>query len=388
MIDAYDLRAIRDQLPAVRHAVYMNTGTAGPLPEEAADALGEAFAAQVARGRIDPEAWNSERETAATLRQSVADLLHSGPDTVALTHHTTDGLNAAALGMAWQPGDVVLTTDCEHAAIQLVMGALRLRDGVRVKVARLADADGPEEMFERIRTEMDGRVRAVFLSHVSYANGAVLPLGEIAAAASDRGVTTVVDGAQAVGAMQVLPEELGVDFYALPGQKWLLGPEGTGALWVAPGRQQELRPGAIGYASVRSVDNEGYFLPQPGARRLEVGTVFGPGLAGWSASLGWLARIGWPEIWARTYDLAETARLALGEIPGVSVLTPPGHAGLVSFRIEGVRAEAAVEQLGGAGFRVRSIPGWDAVRISCGFFLEEDEVERLVSEVSALGPAV
>jgi selenocysteine lyase/cysteine desulfurase len=78
-------------------------------------------------------------------------------------------------------------------------------------------------------------------------------------------------------------------------------------------------------------------------------------------------------------------RTALGEIPSVTVLTPPEHAGLVSFRVANVAAEDAVRLLGSKGFLVRSIPGWDAIRVSCGFFLQEEEIERVASEVAVLG---
>ncbi len=385
LIDEESVRTIRSQLPALDHAVYLNTGTAGPLPEEAADALQDAFAAEVSHGRIGPTVWQTHRSLAAETRQEVADLLRTAPDRLALMHHTTDGLNAAGLGIPWGPGDALVTTDLEHAAVQLVVGALRARYGIEVRIARLVDATSPSEAAEAVARQMNARVRAIFLSHVSYASGFVLPLAEIAHLARRFEALLVVDGAQSVGALEVHPGELGADFYTVSGQKWLCGPEGTGALWVAPGQEERLRPGAMGYAGVATVDAEGYYQPHPGARRLEVGTVFHPGLAGWTASLRWLSRIGWPQIWARTYDLAEMLRTALGEIPSVTVLTPPEHAGLVSFRVANVAAEDAVRLLGSKGFLVRSIPGWDAIRVSCGFFLQEEEIERVASEVAVLG---
>jgi len=398
------LRAVRDALPALAHSAYLNTGTAGPLPEQAADALQDAFAGQVARGRIGRASFEEAHATADAARAELARLLASPPDRLALMHHSTDGLNAAALGLRWQPGDAVVITDLEHAAVQLVAGALRLR-GVEVRVARLAPACGrrggqagegpapagepsavdPEMAATIVAAELHaGRARAVFLSHVSYATGAVLPLRAIADAAHAAGAAVVVDGAQGAGAMAVRPADLGADFYTVSGQKWLCGPEGTGALWVAPGWEERLQPGAVGYHSAARMDAEGYYLPSPGARRLEVGTTFGPALAGWTAAMRWLAGIGWEAIWARTYELAERARTALLGMDGVQVLTPPEHAGLVSFRVTGLTGEQASARLGEQGFAVRSIPGWDAVRASLGFFLEESEVDGLVAAVGGL----
>ena len=384
-IPADRLGAIRDVLPALRHAVYGNTGSAGPLPRPAASALDAAFARQLDEGRIGPHTWTEAGEVASGVRGGVARLLSSAQDRVALTHHTTDGINIAALGIRWRPGDVALTTDLEHLANQIVVGALRLRHGVEVRVVRLSQARSLDEVAGMLESAMQGAVRAVFLSHVSYATGAILPLPTVAEMAHIWGAAVVVDGAQSVGAMPVSPAELGADFYTVSGQKWLCGPEGTGALWVAPGWEERLLPGVVGYAGMARVDAEGYSLPAAGARRFEVGTTFSPALAGLRASLDWMEGIGWPAIWGRTQDLAERARLALAEVPGVDVLTPEVHAGLVSFRLGAVAAEAAVAALRERGFLVRSIPGWNAVRISCGFFLEEAEIDSFAEAVAAVG---
>lgn len=396
------LRAIREALPALSHSAYMNTGTAGPLPEAAADALQDAFAGEVARGRIRRDAFTAASAVADAAREELARLLATGPDRLALMHHSTDGLNAAALGLRWQSGDAVVITDLEHAAVQLVAGALRLR-GAEVRVARLLPACGgvggegpvdagsqpepvdPARAVAAVEAQLrGGRVRAVFLSHVSYATGAVLPLAAIAEAVHAAGAALVVDGAQGTGATAVRPAELGADFYTVSGQKWLCGPEGTGALWVAPGWEERLQPGVVGYHSAARLDAAGHYLPAPGARRLEVGTTFSPALAGWTAALRWLAGIGWEAVWARTHALAERAREALLSIEGVSLLTPPQHAGLVSFRLRGRTGEDAAARLTERGFLVRSIPGWDAVRASMGFFLEESEVDGLIAAVEAL----
>ncbi len=376
------LGSVRSALPALRHAVYGNTGTAGPLPEAAADALQDAFADEVARGRIAPGAHRAAHEAAQAVRAQLARLLCTEEERLALTHHTTDGLNIAAMGLRWRAGDVAVTTDLEHLANQIVLGVLRVRYGVEVRLVRLSRARGEQEAASMLAAAMHGNVRALFLSHVSYATGEVLPLRTLAEVAHAAGAAVVVDGAQSVGAMRVAPAELGADLYTVSGQKWLCGPEGTGALWVAPGWEERLLPGFAGYAGVARVDAEGYYLPAAGAMRFEVGTSFAPGLAGLAASLRWLQSIGWEAVWLRTFDLAAAARGALTAVNGVEVLTPPGHAGLVSFRVASVAAERVVEVLRERGYIVRSIPGWNAVRLSCGFFLDEAEINGLVAEVA------
>ena len=402
-IDPARLDAIRAELPALAHGIYLNTGTAGPLPRPGVIALREAVTWEYERGRIGGEAWRRGRDAAMAVRAALADLLQTESERLALLHHSTDGLNAVALGLRLQPGDAIVITDLEHAAVQLVAGMLRLRAGIEVRVARLAGVCGgvgPDDHEARAGAVeprlaaaavepllRDGRVRAVFLSHVSYATGAILPLTAIAQVAHAAGAAVVVDGAQGAGAVEVRPTALGCDFYTISGQKWLCGPEGTGALWVAPGWEERLLPAVTGYAGVAHLDMaEGYYLPAKAARRLEVGTTFSPGLLAWGASLQWLEGIGWAAIQARTATLARRCRQALAAVVGVQLLTPPEPAGLVSFRIAGLSGEAAAARLESDGLRVRSIPGWDAVRVSLGFFLEDNEVERLTTAVTALSP--
>jgi L-cysteine/cystine lyase len=400
--DPGSLDAVRAAIPALGAGAYLNTGTAGPLPQPAATALSEAFAREVARGRIAPGALDAARAAGQGARTRLSALLRAAPDRLALLHHSTEGLNAAALGLHWKPGDVAVITDLEHAAVQLVAGMLRLRYGVEVRVAPLAavcgglgpEAGGPAEAgpvqpaagAERVAAAMrGGRVRAVFLSHVSYATGAVLPVRAVADAAAEAGAAVVVDGAQAVGALPVAPGELRAAFYTVSGQKWLCGPEGTGALWVAPGWEERLLPAVTGYAGIAGMEHRaGHFLPAPGARRLEVGTTFWPGFAGLAASVGWLEGLGWPDVWGRTHALAARCRAGLLRVPGLQMLTPPEHAGLVAFRPAGLHGEEAAQRLSAAGWFVRSIPGWDAVRASLGFFLEEAEVDGFVEAVAAL----
>lgn len=386
-IDAIRLQEIRESLPALARGVYGNTGTAGPVPIPAAEALSRAWSGQVASGRIGPGSWTVYREVRTAARVRLAALLDSKPDRIALTHHTTEGLNIAALGLRWRPGDIVLSTDLEHLSVHAVLGALRLRHGVEVRIVRLSGARTAEQAAQLLEAAMGTGVRAIFLSHVSYATGAVLPLNVISEMAHLWGAAVVVDGAQGVGALPVAPADLGADFYTVSGQKWLCGPEGTGALWVAPNWEERLQPGAVGPFGLAQADPEGYWLPAPGAQRLEVGTTFGPAWEGFGAALAWLDGIGWTGIWRRTHDLAEAARLQLGEIPGVEVLTPETHAGLVSFRVANLQAERAVSLLAEAGFHVRSIPGWNAVRIACGFFLEEAEIAAFSAAVAALNRA-
>lgn len=381
-----DLTAIRRELPAVERCVYLNTGSAGPMPRRAAETLRSALARELDEGRGWIHLASAARERREALRASVAALLGAEPGEIALTHHTSDGMNIVLWGLDWQPGDEVLTTDAEHEGGLVPLYLLHRRRGVAVKFARLGSGSA-EEALAAIRAGLGPRTRLVMVSHVSFSTGARLPLAEIAAAAHAKGARVLVDGAQSAGALPVDVKALGVDFYAVPGQKWLLGPEGTGALYVRGDALAALQPTFASYASVRpgSVAPDAVALePAEGARRFEVGTVFAPGEAAWQAALEWLAELGWPELHARIAALAALARTRLSEIPGVRVTTPPNAAGLLHFEVHGRDPAHVVDALRARGFMVRMTPHPPRVRVSVGFFNTEEEIARLAAEVAGL----
>lgn len=382
MDDRARLEAIRDAMPATRAVHYLNTGTCGPIPRVVHEVQAAHAAREFEAGRIRPGTWEAHAQTRADARRRLAALLGAGADEIALTHHTTEGMNIVALGLTWRPADEVVTTTQEHPGGHLPLAVLRLRYGVNVRYVDLGDGD---DAAGRILDACGPRTRLVAVSHVLWTTGAVLPVEEIARAARQRGIFVLVDGAQSAGAIPLDVGALGVDAYAVPGQKWLCGPEGTGALWVRRDAIPQVQPTFAGFATAAAYDFTGYFLPSPGAGRYETGSTHRPSWAGWVAGLGWLAdEVGWAWIHDRIGRLAARARRGLAGVAGVTVLTPPRHAGLVSFRVAGREPAAVVEALAAGGYLVRSIPDAGCVRVSNGFFNTEDEVDGLVAEVARL----
>jgi L-cysteine/cystine lyase len=214
-----------------------------------------------------------------------------------------------------------------------------------------------------------------------------MPVARIAALAHERGALVVVDGAQAAGAIPLRFDELGVDLYAVPAQKWLLGPEGMGALVVDPSQTDRFIPALGGWFSFEDVDSLGTATWWSDARRFESTGFHRPSVVGMARSIGWLSMyVGLDFVHRRGMALAAATRVRLADIPGVTVLTPAGAmATLVTFRIAGWPAQAALDELGSRVFAIaRTIPSLDALRISVGFFNSEDELERLAEAVELL----
>lgn len=389
MNDAH-LRAVRSDLPATEHCAYLNTGTCGPLPRPAATALRVEVERQLERGRADPADFESFRAVLDDLRADFARLLGADPDEIALTHHTTDGMNIATWGLNWQPGDGIAVTTLEHEGGLLPAYQAARRFGLDLRVADLGVGDDPTAILAAIDAALTPRTRLLSISHVSWSSGACLPLAEIVALAHRRGALVAVDGAQSAGAIPLDLHALGVDFYAVPGQKWLCGVEGIGALYVRRDRISLLQPTFVGYGSLRDVESwslSGDFLPAVGAQRYEVGTVFRPALAAMRASLHWLEEtVGWEWALARIQRLADQAKTLLGSLPGATIFTPNAHAGLVSFDVAGLDPVAAVETLSARGIIIRSVPflGQHVLRVSTGFYNTVDEITRLRDALAGL----
>src|SRR5262245_25941841 len=286
--DDEKVAAIRELLPATKAGIYLNTGSVGPLPAETAAAMDEQAERELRLGRGDPDSFYEFLERIAETRGSLAAVLSTDIDTIALTHSTTDGMNAAVWALPWERGDRVLTTRHEHPGALGPLVSLRDRLGVDVEFVDLGDGEDDDRSVAAFAEALDGRTRAVAFSQVLWTTGAVLPVARIAAAARDAGAAVIVDGAQSVGAIPVRPDELGIDALALSAQKWLLGPEGMGGLWVSA-RGWDRIPTAAGYYSFASSDRFGAAERHPNARRYEATGFHRPSVVGFARSLGWLA---------------------------------------------------------------------------------------------------
>ena len=188
-----------------------------------------------------------------------------------------------------------------------------------------------------IRAEITPRTRLLGLSHVSWINGALMPLRELAG----HGVPILVDGAQGAGAIPVDVEELGVDFYTVSAQKWLLGPAATGALYVARSRLDDCRVAFPSYFSWKLPDYE----LRDGAVRFEGSWTPPASVAGLLASFAFAAEVG-EERFSRAREAAERCRALLLE-HGAEVVTEPGQGTLVSWRADD--PESMVDRLAEQG---------------------------------------
>lgn len=377
---------IREAMPATLQYAYLNTGTFGPLPRVAIEAMQAYQADELNSGRILRDGYIRAAETKDRARAALARLFNCSPANIALTRHTTDGMNIGIFGLNWRSGDELIISDLEHPGGQLPAYNVARRFGVTLRVARLGNGSG--DVVGRIERLVTPRTRMIVISHLTWGTGAVLPLADIVEMAHRHHILVVVDAAQSAGSVPIDLPATGVDVYAFPGQKWLCGPEGTGGVYVSDEALDVIQPTIMGYASMGGpMDHHGgYFIPAPGARRYEVGGANAPQIMGMATSVEFiLDTVGLDWAYRRIAQLGRYAWDRLAAIDGVNVITPKEcMAGLVSFTVDGIEPPDVVERLAEYGVIIRHLNTPTCARVSTGFYNNEEDIDRLASALEEI----
>lgn len=384
-----NVRRLRQEIPACHQVIYLNTGWQGPSPQTVVAAIRERLALESAQGPTSPGVLDSAHEMEAKVRHALAQFLGARPEEICLTQNTTEGINLVLNGLRWRPGEEIITTDLEHSSVLVPCYYLQKRRRVKVRVVPLAGEEAKDNILTRLESAVTPKTRLLCLSHIMYANGLRLPLKEIQEMAHDRGAWVLVDGAQSVGQIPVNLTELGSDYYAFPGHKWLLGPAGVGGLFVRQDLIAELEPTLVAQAAVTTYDRQGHWKPcQDSLTKFRL-TTYSPALwAGLLAALDFIQSTGVGEISARVRLLTERLQTQLREVPGVSLLSPQSGesaSGLVCFAVEGVAPQEVVSYLWEKARVVARKVDYPAnTRLSVAFFNTEEELRRVAAALRSL----
>ncbi len=286
------------------------------------------------------------------------------------------------MGLRWHPGDEIVTTKLEHPGLLAPLALLANRFGVVLRSADIGRGEG--DVVGAVEAALTPRTRAIALSHLMWSTGAAIPLGELAELAHRHHALLVVDGAQSAGQIPLDLHALGVDAYAMAGQKWLCGPEATGALYLRRDRLADVAPTYLRYAQL---DPTGYLIPVPGAMRYEIGEFYGPAVLAQEAALAWLRdEVGLRWAYERTAELGRRCWDGLAGIDGLTLLTPRERmAGLVNFAVEGIAPQSIAAKLYERDLTIRYVvypPCPPSARAACAWWNTEEEVDRLVAAVA------
>jgi cysteine desulfurase / selenocysteine lyase len=326
-------------------------------------------------------------------RQNLAHLFGiANPLRICFTANTTEALNVAIKG-ALAPGDHVICSSMEHNSVWRPLTALQ-EHGVELSIAD-ADVRGVVEVAS-VERLLRRNTKLIAILHASNVNGAIQPVAEVGRLAHEHGIPMLVDAAQTAGSLPIDVEDMHIDLLAFPGHKGLLGPQGTGGLYVSESvHLRPLKEGGTGSESNNS--HQPLYYPD----RLESGTLNLPGLAGLNESVCYVLRKGVTQITRREGVLTQRLLSDLEKIDGVTIYGPPvgaTRAAVVSFNIREMdpvfvatelerRADIACRpgwHCAGLAHRTQGTERTGTVRLSPGQFTKMIEIETVLGIVAEL----
>jgi len=387
----YDVYAVREDFPVLKEVVYLDSTATTQTPVPAVEAMNEFFyryAGNHGRGahRLARETTNHYEDA----RETVARFLNSEPSKIIFTKNTTEGINLVANSYPWEAGDHIITTLIEHHSNLLPW--LRLQKfGVNVTVVH-PDREGRIDPAV-IETAITDRTKLIAVTQVSNVFGSVQDVERITKIAHRQGIKILIDGAQSAGHMPVDLSALGCDFFATAGHKGLLGPQGTGVLYIK--EPDELESSFVGGGTVSEVSELSYVL-EPSPACFEAGTPNIPGVIGLGRAVEYVKEIGVSEIEKQEIMLARETARRLFELEHVEVYGPEKRAGVVPFNIRGLHSHDValiLDQSRKICVRsghhcaipsVRFLEVDSTVRASFALYNTEEEVDILVNAVNEL----
>ncbi len=394
---AVDWDAVRAEFPLLAREVhgkpllYFDSANTGQKPAVVIDAVNDFYRHHNANvSRAVHQLGSEATDAYEGARRALARFVNVRHDELVLCSGTTFALNLVAWSWALprlSAGDVILLTRMEHHANIVPWQLVAARAGATIRVVDLAP-DGSLDI-DTVRAAMTTEVRLFTFTHVSNVLGTVTPVRALCREARRRGITTVVDGSQALPHRPVDIAALGCDFYAFTGHK-MCGPTGTGALWARAEHLAAMEPFMGGGEMIREVSFDGTTY-NDGPYRFEAGTPNIAGFVGLGAAVGYLEALGMARVEAREQALLAHLTEELQSIEGLRILgTAPGKAAVVSFLVDGAHAHDLATLLDLEGIAIRSgqhcahpLLAWLGVAATCraslAFYNTHEEVERFVA---------
>lgn len=379
-----NVESIRRDIPALNHAIYLNTAGFAPSPRCVTESLINAYQ----RIGDETQPLSVGLHVSEDTRRTLAALINADAQDVALTRGVSDAISITLNGFDWREGDELIITDEEHPAYMTPATNLMQRKGVTVKMLETV-YDG-DDLVKRLKALITPRTRLIALSHVLTDSGTCLPAKELTQAAHEYGVPIVWDGAHAVGQFPVDVKNMDADIYHVLSYKWTLGPYSVGYMYCKPEIARKMDVAITGARSEKKLTYHPPLVEYPDtARRFEYGPFPTPLFDAWAVAIQYLNDFGFDAIERQSQTVASQLRDALKQIDGVRIFSPEDSGmstGTVQFGIEGLEGGFISEQLTtrwnviqrGTGIR------FSGVRISCAFFTSEEELDTLVKAVTTI----
>lgn len=372
-----------------------NAATSWPKPETVYETVNFAFREFGGNpGRGTHRMSLAASEFIYEARLLCAKLFHaSSPNNICFTSNTTEAINLALKGLL-QPGDHVVTSMMEHNAVTRPLKKLE-QFGIETTKVRTSPLTGID--LTALEQAIQENTKLVVCNHISNVTGAVNPVKEIGEICRRKGVLFLLDAAQSAGMTIIDVEEMRIDLLAFPGHKGLMGPQGTGGLFIREGITLEtLKEGGTG------IQSESLFQPEKGPERYESGTMNNPGIAGLAAGLKYIFEEGLENIEKKEIQLTNRLLYGLNSIEQVHIYGPKAESlrgSVVSFTIDHIlptdaafildnvfeiAVRAGLHCASDAHASLGTLEKGGVIRISPGYFNTENEIDRCIDAIKSI----
>jgi selenocysteine lyase/cysteine desulfurase len=368
-------RQIRRQFIIPEDEIYLNNGTVGSCPLPVLKAVFDSYRETNRLDEANPEdypiwgygPWNQ-------FRDPLAEFIGVTRDELALVRNSTEANNFMANGLDMKPGDEVLISDQEHPSGREPWKLRAKRYGIVVKQYEIPQPlTNASDLLNRVNDAITPRTRILFTSHITTTTGVVQPIKQICDLARTKGLVSMIDGAQVTGAMRLNVRDIGCDMYGSSPHKWLMGPKGTGFLYVRNEMIDRMWS---------TVTTEGWDQPELRAERFQhFGSSNLPTLAGMKAAVDFANQIGIDRIEKRNRQLNEYMWSKMNErgAENLTAIDPQFRCAIVTVNVPPIRMKDLEPALWSRD-KIRVRGGGSRIRLSTPYYLQMADIDRFLEK--------
>jgi isopenicillin-N epimerase len=367
---------------------YLNTGTIGATPSPVLHAMVshlQKVATDIAR-----EDWSGGGQDLLSgyfpypdLRKKLGSIVNAEAGNISLIQNAHMGMNTMALGLDMKRGDEVIQTNMEHTGGSSGWQVRARRDGIVIKqISIVSPIKNPEQIIDLIEKTITRKTKVIAIPHILSGTGEILPVNQICALAREKGILTVIDGAQTIGHIPLNFKEMDCDAYFTSPHKWLLAPAGSGMLFIKPELSARIQP-SMPSGSWDNHEDEGFRFTQRGTSNEAM-------MKGYEAAVDFHLKIGNKRITERIKYLGDYLRSKLQEIDKVEILTsihPELSSGMTTFGVKGVKGE----ELRAAMWEKYKLqprpvgPDGNFIRFSTHIYNSSEEINKALAVTNEIG---
>lgn len=379
--DEHYWESVRQLFPLVSDRSYLNNGTLGPSPYPVIEATH--------KGMMRADEFGDYHHADKVLAR-LAEFIGAEADEMAYTNNVTHGINIASRGLRLQKGDEVIMTTHEHVGNAMPWLNRMKQDGIIIKV--FSPKATAEATFKEIEAHVSPQTRVIAIPHIPCTQGQIMPVKEVCAMAKQKGIISCIDGAHGPGMVPVDVKDIGCDIYVGCGHKWMLGPKGTGFLYVRKDMQDDVLPVfATENSATWELSEQKVFISDylSGGEKYFGGTQNSGLMDGVVESINFLETIGVDNVYSRIKYLGRyTQQQLLGLGNKVKLLTPTedrSYCGINSFVLKGVDNQKFYNDALSKGVRLRYVPesGLNCIRVSTHIYNSTQDIDKMIASIKA-----